>query len=133
MISAKNTQSHIVGSQIERVRRRLEAWRKSHEPKSRLPNQLWNSAARLASLYGLNKTAKALHLDYYDLKKRLDSVAVGHKPTPSFVELVPTSSPLPECLIELEARSGAKMRIHLKGVALPDLTTFGSMFWRTKR
>jgi hypothetical protein len=134
MISAKQSQSPIINDQIERARQHLEAWRKSHKPRSRLPRKLWNSAVRVAGQCGLNKTAKALRLDYYDLKKRLDATAVRNEPAPSFVELVPaTPSPFPECSIELEARSGEKMRVHLKGMALPDLTTLGSMFWRTKR
>ena len=134
MITAKRFPSRILDSQLERLQRQLEAWRKSRKPRSRLPGRLWNSAVRLAGQCGLNKTAKALRLDYYDLKKRLDAAAVGHAPAPSFIELVPTaSSPSPECLIELEARSGTKMRIHLKGTTLPDLATLGSMFWRTNR
>jgi hypothetical protein len=132
MKSAELSQSSI--SQLERLRRRLEAWRKSHRPRSRLPGQLWNKAARLAGHYGLNKTARALHLDYYDLKKRVDAHGGPSRPAPAFVEVVPAaSSPFPECLIELEARSGTKMRIHLKGMTLPDLTTLGSMFWRNNR
>ena len=134
MIKAKRSPSPILDSQLERLQQQLEVWRKSHKPRSRISGRLWNSAARLAGQCGLNKTAKALRLDYYDLKKRLDTAAVGDAPAPSFIELVPTvSSPSPECLIELEARSGTKMRIHLKGTTLPDLTTLGSMFWRNNR
>jgi hypothetical protein len=134
MISARESQSLILNGQLERLQRQFEAWRQSHKPRSRLPGRLWNSAVRLAGQCGLNKTARALRLDYYDLKTRLDAAAVGDAPGPSFIELVPTaSSPTPECLIELEARSGTKMRIHLKGTTLPDLTTLGSMFWRSNR
>lgn len=134
MISAKKSPSPIINSQLERLQRHLEVWRKSHKPRSRLPGRFWNSAVQLARQYGLNKTAKALRLDYYDLKKRVSAGAVALETAPSFVELVPaTSSPFPECLIELEARSGTKMRIHLKGTTLPDLTTLGSMFWRSNR
>jgi hypothetical protein len=134
MISSEKSQSSPREGQLERLRQRLEVWRKSQKPRSRLPGRLWNAAARLAAHHGLNKTAKALHLDYYDLKKRVDAIAGRNGPVPSFVELVPAaSSPFPECLIELEARSGTKMRIHLKGITLPDLTTLGSMFWRNNR
>ena len=88
----------------------------------------------MAGQCGLNKTAKALRLDYYDLKKRVNAGVEVHGPAPSFVELVPaTSSPFPECVIELEARNGTKMRIHFKGTALPDMTTLGNMFWRSNR
>jgi hypothetical protein len=133
MISAEESQFSTLNGQLERLRQRLEVWRNSHKPRSRLPGRLWNAAGRLAVHYGLNKTAKALHLDYYDLKRRVDASGSRQAPISSFVELVPSSSPFPECLIELEARSGTKMRIHLKGTTLPDLTTLGSMFWRTHR
>jgi hypothetical protein len=134
MIKAERSPSPILDSQLERLQRQLEVWRKSHKPRSRIPGRLWNSAVRLAGQCGLNRTAKALRLDYYDLKKRLDTAAVSDAPAPSFIELVPTASfPSPECLIELEARSGTKMRIHLKGTTLPDLTTLGRMFWRNNR
>ena len=88
----------------------------------------------MAGQCGLNKTAKALHLDYYDLKKRLEDAANRNESTPSFIELSPfRSSPSPECIIELEARNGAKMKIHLKGVATPDLNALASTFWRIRR
>ena len=134
MISPGKSQSSPGNNQLEKLRRRLEEWRNSNKPRTRLPVRLWNTAARLAVRYGLNQTAKALHLDYYDLKRRVDVIADRNGPVPSFVELVPAAaSPVSECLIELEARSGTKMRIHLKGMTLPDLTTLGSMFWRGSR
>jgi hypothetical protein len=134
MISSEKPQSSSRNGQLEKLRQRLEVWRNSQKPRTRLPRRLWNAAARLAAHHGLNKTAKALHLDYYDLKKRVDAVDGRKGSVPSFIELVPAaSSPFPECLIELEARSGTKMRIHLKGMTLPDLTTLGNMFWRNNR
>jgi hypothetical protein len=134
MVSPQKSPSPTLNGQLERLRRRLEVWRKTHKPRSRLPGRLWKEAGRLAGHYGLNKTAKALHLDYYDLKKRADAHAGSDGPAPAFVELVPAaSSPFPECLIELEAQSGTKMRIHLKGMTLPDLAALGGMFWRNNR
>lgn len=61
------------------------------------------------------------------------STSVKQDPTPSFVELSPVvSGQAPECVIELETRSGAKMRIHLKGMGSPDLNALSSTFWRHK-
>jgi hypothetical protein len=134
MISTNQSQSRVINRQIEQLQKRLEAWRKSHKSRSRLPVRLWNAAARIAGQCGLNKTAKALRLDYYDLKKRLEVTAVNHRRAASFIELSPaTASLVPECLIELEARNGTKMRIHLKGMAVPDLNSLSSTFWRVKR
>src|SRR5437867_6113345 len=118
MISAQRSQSPLINPSIERVRQRLEEWRKTHRPRSRIPERLWDAAVRLAANHGLNKAARALHLDYYNLKKRLDATVgpASQEPVPSFVELVPASpSAGPECLVELESRSGRKLRIHFKG------------------
>ena len=41
--------------------------------------------------------------------------------TPAFVELVTAADPLPECVVELENARGKEMRIHLRGVAAPDV------------
>ncbi len=134
MISKKKSQSSVIDFPIDQIQKRLETWRRSHKPRSRLPIQLWNGAVRVARQCGVNKTAKALHLDYYDLKKRLEGAAVDRGSAPSFIELSPTTlSAIPECLIELEVRNGAKMRIHLKGTTVPDLSALSGVFWRVKR
>lgn len=133
MMSTKQP-SRLVSTQIDRVQKRLERWRRTRKHRSRIPEGLWNAAVQLAGRYGVNKTARALRLDYYELKKRLDAgpgaAPVGKKLIASFVELVPAPPPLvPECLVELESPSGTKMRIHLKGMAAPDLTLLRSLFW----
>ena len=134
MISINRTQNPINNPQIEQVQKRLDAWRKTRKRRSRIPDHLWESAVKAAGQYGLHKTAKALHLDYNALKKRLKTVTDGNKSAPAFVELIsPVSSPNSECLIELESRHGEKMRIHLKGAALPDLAPMVAVFWRNKR
>jgi hypothetical protein len=115
------------------VRRRFEAWRATHERRSRIPAPLWRSAVKMAGLYGLHRTATALRLDYYALKKRLEQetpVSDGAAAIPAagskreavtpFLELVPPlSAAASECFMELENAAGAKMRVHLKGVASP--------------
>jgi hypothetical protein len=48
-----------------------------------------------------------------------------------FLELVPPLS-ASECLLELENAAGAKMRVHLKGVASPDLAALSRSFWNPR-
>jgi hypothetical protein len=48
---------------------------------------------------------------------------------PSFVELPLPSAGSGECIVELEDGGGAKMRVHLKGVAAPDLAGLSRSFW----
>jgi hypothetical protein len=112
---------------LSKARRRLEQWRSRRRPRARLPEELWSTAVELARRHGLYKTAKALRLDYYGLKKRVDRVSgaeSGHSSSEGgFVEVLPAEIPnlRPECTLELENGAGGKMRIYLKGFQCPDL------------
>lgn len=90
----------------------------------------------MAQEHGPTKTARTLRLDYSALKKRLQSAGPdAYRPngTPTFVELVgPATGTAAECLIELEGRSGTKMRIQLKGAGMPDWQSLGRLFWSQK-
>jgi hypothetical protein len=131
-------QTSLVPPQIESVRQELERWRRHRKHRSPIPEELWASAAELAGSYGLAKTARALRLDYYSLKERLEASGQPSSPEvnarPAFVELVPQgSAAVSECTVELEDPRGARMRIHLKGTAMPDVTRLGDAFWRVRR
>ncbi len=122
-------------ARLEKLRRRFERWRGTHRPRSRIPEPLWASAVKMADTYGLNRTAKMLRLDYYVLKKRVEQDGVGladppEKGVATFLELAPSlSTAACECTLELENVGGAKMRVHLKGVATPDLAALSQSFW----
>ncbi len=112
---------------LEAIRRRFERWRRTRTGRSRIPDTLWTAAVQVAGHYGLHRTTQALRLDYYALKKRVEDAASDREPhreaaTP-FLELpVPVSGGVSECVVELEDPGGAKMRLHLKGGAVPDVT-----------
>ncbi len=132
-----------VPARLERLRRRFERWRRTHKARSRIPEPLWASAVKLAGTYGLNRTARTLRLDYYAFKKRLERwpAAARHVPpdvadhvlpavAPAFLELpLPAGGGVCECTVEWENAGGAKMRVHLKGVATPDLAALSRSFW----
>ena len=52
---------------------RWAQWRRTRVLGTRIPELLWNSALELAARHGVSKTALALRVDYYALKKRLDA------------------------------------------------------------
>jgi hypothetical protein len=132
MIATKQASS-ISSKQIDHLQKRFDAWRKSHKPRTRIPSRLWDAAVRIAAQYGHQRTARALHLDYYALKKRLDAAGVKQGPAPSFIELSPPAPErIPEYVLELETRNGSKMRIQIKGMGAPDLNALSSTFWRGK-
>ena len=128
---------------LEHVRRRFELWRQANQTRSRIPDSLWAAAARAASRCGIHRTSRALRLDYYALKERVEQqstdivvpatmgVANQRFPSvPAFLELAPSASISScECTLELENASGAKMRVHLKNIAMPDLAALSRSFW----
>jgi hypothetical protein len=118
-------------NQIDRLRKRFDTWRKSHIRRTRIPGQLWDSAVRVARECGVCRTARTLHLDYYALKKRIAGAGITQGTLPSFIELRPAAaSSSPECVIELEVQNGAKMRISIRGMGMPDLKSLSDTFWR---
>jgi hypothetical protein len=127
--------THILPARLEGLRKRFERWRGAHKARSRIPEPLWDLAVKMASTYGLNRTARALRLDYYVLKKRVtrDKVAIADPPekgTATFFELATLpSAGACECTVDLENAGGAKMRVHVKNVTMPDLVALSESFW----
>jgi len=129
-----------VPPRLLRASARFTAWRRTRALGTRIPPFLWAQAVKLATAYGICRTAAVLKLDYYGLKRRVDAktssaVKAGASPGPAFVELDASSiaPPPSECVIELENSSGAKMRIHLKGVHAPDVVALSGNFWEVRR
>jgi len=115
---------------LSRAQRKIEQWRQRRRPRARIPEELWREAAQLACAHGINRTAMALQLDYYALKKRAAAAARSGERAAEFVEILPGGlpTPRPECTIELEDAGGVKMRIHLAGGDLPDVAYLTRMF-----
>ena len=141
-------------ARLENVRRRFAEWRKAHRARSPLASSLWAAAVKMAGRYGLNRTARALRVDYYSLKKRTEQRSADRdrpaldgagtllpwsaapagtcrelSAANAFVELSPS---LPaagcDCTLELEDADGSRMRVHLKTAAPPDLTALCRSF-----
>jgi len=119
---------------LSRVRRQFEQWRNQQQGRKRLPPELWAKAVTLAQAYGLNRTARVLGVKHDSLKKHLETVASDAsdpgKAQAEFLELLPRQmnpSSL-ECTLEWEDAGGAKTRMQVKGVGIPDLVSFARLF-----
>jgi hypothetical protein len=145
--------THDFPAWLERLHRRFDRWRETRDGRSRIPEALWASAVKAAGRHGLNPTARALGLDYYSLKKRVEAdglrdesgrrevvrpggsrqvakSAAGTIRRGKFIELASVASAcFPECILELEHPGGAKMRVHLTGMPAPDLAALSQSFW----
>jgi hypothetical protein len=124
---------------VEQLERRFTEFRSTHPVRSRLPEELWAAAAKLARRDGIEATALALDVDRPSLQKWTDRFEPGAQPRPrrqarqrragrtvsappGFVELLAqTTGAAPSCLVEVESQRGAKMRLELKGIPTSTL------------
>ena len=115
---------------LARGRSRFQAWRRMREPGRRIPQDLWDLAVGLARTHGVSRTAIALGVDFYSLRKRVEVAVVGPQSTaPSFIELPSPIRVGKECRIELDNGSGATMRVHLVGYDAADVEALSRSFW----
>lgn len=119
--------SEVPGALL-RLTKRFANWRKGRSAGQRIPEKLWRAAAKVAATHGVNRTARALNLDYYSLKRRVEDAIP--QSTLQFVEL--PSSPMSgmnACVIELEDSCGSRMRVELNGASTPDVLALSRSFW----
>lgn len=111
-------------------RRRFQAWRGQRQGSRRIPQPLWALAVRLVSQHGISRTATALGLDYYSLKKRVEeAVQPPPSPSPAFVELPAPLIVGKQALFELDNGAGATMRVQLLGYDAADVEALARRFW----
>jgi hypothetical protein len=75
----EDTEALTRTNSLEQLRLRFELWRRNHPGRHRLPQELWSAAANLAQRYGVCRTAKALRLEYYSLKKHMQMGMAGEE------------------------------------------------------
>jgi hypothetical protein len=126
-----------VKSTLEVVRHQFEAWRKRRRCRSRIPETLWQAAAYLCREHSIGEVSQVLRLNYNDLKHRVQrsrdrGLAIGQGPDLGFVKLDLGSPIMPsECLVEMEAVNGSKMRMTFRGVLRDvDPVELSRAFWR---
>jgi hypothetical protein len=123
----------VLPAPLSRAARRFETWRSRNGTRRRIPDDLWRMAAGLAGRYGVNRTARALRLDYYRVKQHADGTPARDPEKPAapsrFVEILPTlPAPAPTCLVEFEDPRGSKMRVHLPGGDPGAVVALGRLF-----
>ena len=127
-------------ARLEGLRRRFEHWRRTRKVRGRIPEPLWESAVKLAGSHGIHRTARALRVDYYALKKRVEGETAATASSvrdgtdgATFLELpVAPWVGSEEYTLELEDAGGAKLRVHLKGFEAPDLVALSRSFWQSE-
>jgi hypothetical protein len=123
-------ESRASAEDFQRARSQFQAWRKQRRPGSRIPDPLWRLAVRLVNTYGLSRTATALRLDYYRLKKQVASSAdEADTSGPAFVAMPAPLLVGKQARLELDNGTGATLRVHLVGYDATDLEALTRRFW----
>ena len=127
----------VVPTELKELSRQIEQWRCTRPRLAAMPEALGTLAVNAARQHGLARVARFLRLDYYSLKERTERIEQGSSgrsvTKPTFIELSPLPvSPVSECTIELEHPRGRKMRIHIKGAPMPDVTALSRTLWGMK-
>ncbi len=71
--------------------------------------------------------------NYSDLKKQISGnnvPVIKDAKTPDFIEFKYSQEVSSECLIEMENKTGSKMRMSFKGKTDFDFLELGKVFWR---
>jgi hypothetical protein len=117
---------------LSEVQSQFERWRQSRKRGTRIPESLWRAAAEAARERGVSKTAQTLGLDYYALKKRLESPLEVSESEPAggreFLE-IPLFASAPECVLEMADAQGARLRVELRGSAAAHCETLAQALW----
>ena len=119
---------------VEQLRVQFLEFRKAHAVRSRLPEELWATAAKVARRDGIEATARVLEVDRPSLQKwterfeprpqakqrnapsRRQANRKAHA-APAFVELLTeTTRVATSCLVEVESPKGGKLRLELKTI-----------------
>ena len=104
--------------------RRLDVHRR-RRAKRAIPTELWLLAAELAARHGVSPVSRALRLDYYEIKRRVEASRAPR----AFVEIVASpAGAATECRVEFEDARGAKMRVAWTARGAPDLEALSRIF-----
>ena len=121
----------ITKPEIEKVLERFEEWRKTRKRGTKIPEDLWAAAVKLADTYSLTEICQWLKVEFNHLKKRVEhSQAIVQNSSADFVELnLSRIVSGPEYVIEVERPDGARMRISVKGAVDTGLIEAAKTFW----
>ena len=124
------SQGGLLLPDLGRGRSQFQAWRERRQAGERIPRPLWEMAVRLAKVHGLSRTATALGLDFYSLKKRVGPAAAALPSSgPAFVELTSPVLVGKQCRFELDNGAGATLRVQLVGYDAADLEALARGLW----
>ena len=91
-----------IAEEFLQLRTRLAEWRKIHPRRTPLPEEIWAAAVELARRHGLYRTARALPIDYANLRRRLNGASpAATVARPDFLEVLVAPTPVAGACVEV--------------------------------
>lgn len=123
----------VLPADLARGRNRIQAWRAGRRLGRRIPRSIWELAVRLAKAHGISRTAMALGLDYYGLKKQTESVAAETPAQkPAFVEWPAPLVVGKQCRLKMFNAAGTTLRLQLTGYEAAEVATRARGLWNVE-
>jgi len=124
----------VPATSLATVKLQFKTWRKTRKQKTRIPDELWTAAVSLSDRYSIHHISRALHVNHTALKDRVSACKANRNQQTHqcFIEFPLPQSPASECLVEMENRSGDKMRLHFFGGVGLDLRALSQNFWEKR-
>jgi len=95
---------------LESVQQRFETWRSHRAKRDRIPEYLWEAAARACELHSVAHVSRSLRLSYTKLKKRVSS-----KPSEPHFMAIDLSCVSGAWQLECDRPDGASLRLSGSG------------------
>lgn len=142
----------IASAELNKLRERVDIWRKQQGKRTQIPEGLWEDAVGVAQIDGIWATSQATRFNYERLRERVaqarrrrpkgatstaltvvgrGAVKAPGKAGQTFVELptgaVGAAGHCGQTVVELEGRHGHRMRVHVGGHV--DVAGLVEAFW----
>ena len=124
----------ILPQDVNRLRSRIERWRRTRHKRSPMPAELWKEAVSLARTHGVYQIASELRLGYESLRKRVAVAAEDGRDGPcGFVEVegaqLVGAFESARTAVELSDSDGAKLVIRLSDREELNIVGLAEAFW----
>lgn len=136
---ARRTRRKLPGP-ILTLAKQLDRYRRTPRRKRGLPERYWRRATKLALRHGASRVCQALGLDFYHLKRRLESSTAGSamdstpSVPPQFVEVDLSQSWAGSGpAVELLDSGGRKLTVRLAGGAMAEVLAVAQALWGLAR
>jgi hypothetical protein len=118
---------------LEGVRTAFDQWRSVRKKRERIPGKLWEAAMDLSTDYSTCRIARALRLDYKELRHRIRERSSGSS-SGEFIELKAEQFfPPMHCVVEIRSPGGFEMKIQADGAFQSQLPHLMGLFLREGR